>query len=105
MSDGLCPWCWQKRMEGSSLDRPIEDMQVEPLSVRKRWRKQRIPPEAVAHLREALLILTRAQGDCSRACWRVADVLHLLGERYPDAEGIAEPTGRGAMLAKLAKRR
>jgi hypothetical protein len=66
------------------------------------------PPEkseAMTLLCEALRILDREGTDAERACWRVADALWLLGEQFPHAVGIAERTGRRAMLSKPRRRK
>lgn len=54
-------------------------------------------------LKEALQIVLFGGDGRERACWRVADALYLLADEFPRAAGIDEPTGRGAMLVKIAK--
>lgn len=51
--------------------------------------------QAINLLCEAIRCLQR---DYEGAAWRVADALYLLSKKWPDAGGIGEPTGRGAML-------
>lgn len=56
--------------------------------------------EAISLLCEAIRCLQR---DYEGAAWRVADALFLIGQKWPQAHGIAEPTGRGASLQVKAK--
>jgi len=87
-----CPCCHQQV-------RPNE----EPLRTISLAEVLAMPPtdDAVDLLATCIRILCREGRDAQeRACWRVADALWLLGQRFPHAAGIASRTGRGAKLSR-----
>jgi len=82
-----CVLCGEKPTAKPLQVRSVVDLAKEPLPSRAE--------EAIGLLCQAIRCLQR---NYEGAAWRIADALFLVGQKWPHAHGIAEPTGRGAML-------
>ena len=93
-----CPLCHQDIQ-------PSEPRLIsfEELAARSAQSTEMRRDEIVGLLTAAVSILHHSKSEWERACWRVADALLLLGEKFPNAHGIAERTGRGAKLSRPAR--